>query len=189
MGLIALGPHVVGLVVGGQQCLGAGLVEPDLHREVGQHVVVGHVEAVGEVGPQQRLLQRALHLRSLRVERPRKQPVGVEGVGAPHPRPPEVDAEVSPGVGEAGVGRLDPAQVTELPDQVLGERWPVAGGHGGVELEGAVHHLDVEAGLLDGPLEARRAHVAPRARHIAPDLHLHAPVNRRRPGMLPVPVR
>ena len=103
--------------------------------------------------------------------------MGVEGVASPHALPAEVDPELDASVGEPGVGSAHSARVPELLGEVLLEGGTVLPGHAGVELEGSIDDVDVDPGLGHRSLEALHAHVAPRARHIAPDLDLHTAVN------------
>ena len=125
-----------------------------------------------------RCLSARLLVGAVLVERPGQQPVGVERVGPSHPAPAEVDAQVGPGRGQPGVGGLHPAQVAELPLEVVEQRGAVVPDrHPGVELEGPVDDVDLDPGLLHGPPEPLRSHVAPRTGDVAPDVHVHVASN------------
>src|SRR5207253_3999529 len=160
------GPHRLGVAVAGQYVVDVGGGQAGLDGQAGQRGRVADRLAVGEVGPQQPLLQSVgPAVLGGQVE----QPVGVEGVASPGGG--EVQIETG---GRGGLG--DPALhgLGLIPgDPVLGRQVldPVAGadpGRPGIELEAAPVDLDLVAvgETGQGGLEPSLPDIAPGTDHV-----------------------
>ncbi len=172
---------VVGLLQHRRHLRGAGVtfeelhdlvaVEPDVGRAVGEHVGIADVEPVDEVGLQQPLLEGRLRDRTRRLGEP-QQPVGEQRVGPQGAVHPELDAGLVRHRGDAIDDRLCLLRAAELARVGLGDRHRGTRRRPGIELERAVHHVDVELAIELGerPFEPTFADVAPRTDDVGPDL-------------------
>ena len=172
--LLLVGPHVLGIRLGGEDRGDATLVETALGRKALQDLVVVDGEALGEVGRVEALDRGRPQCRATHLTGEGAQPMGVEGVGA-HGAVPVEDEVV--GLGDlAGLGIEEPAgaRVPVLHRQVLVHGHVAAHRHVRVQLEGAQAHADVVRSFegCDGSLDAALGDPGVRAGQVAPEVEL-----------------
>src|SRR5579875_141203 len=163
----------VGVRVAAEHLLDGRRVQPGADRYAGEHVRVEDLPGLREVSLADGGDQLALHaFFPAKVDHP----VDVEGVARR-----AVRAEAQPlGPGEPRHPRVGRARLcfrhAVLPGEHARDGFPLAFRAFGVQLEGAVHHLNlVAAGETgEGLLEPGHTDIAPRADDIAPDIHAHA---------------
>ena len=147
-------------------------VEAALGGQLGEGVGVADVAALGEVGPEQALLQRPPARRAVGASR--QHPVGQQGVGPQGPVEVEVQALLG---GQRGhpVDHLVRLPGAELALVDLPDRGGAPGGAPRIELEGPERHADIlrSREAPERRLEPPLADVAPRADDVGPDVDVH----------------